>query len=182
MPPRRRRGPAKTEPAALSSRAHEHYKYPSKLIRELFRLFLASTLQNTAAAPLEPRQARPHRRTPSSALPCPQSTSPIAPPHSRAAHGQLLLAQNSPETLAAIEPPPPTRLLASRHRYSSPRPRFRALEGASWTPLAPTPLSPRHRRPPRRDLAHQPPPPSLTTARDLPVRIQETPGCCLRNP
>ena len=127
------------------------------------------------------RRARPHRRTPSSTLPRPQSTSPIAPPHPRAAHGQLLLAQNSPETLAAIESPPPTHLLASRRRYSSPRPRFRALEGAAWTPLAPTPLSPRRRRPPHRDLAGQPPLPSLTTTRDLPARIQRSPGCYMNS-
>ena len=96
-PPRRRRGGLTAAPQRPISRAHKHYKYPSKLIRELFRLFLASTLQNTAAAPLEPRQARPHRRTPSSALPRPHSTSPAAPPCPGAAPPPLLLAQSPPE-------------------------------------------------------------------------------------
>ena len=105
------RGQHGVEPAALSSRAHEHYKYPSKLIRELFRLFLTSTLQNTAAAPLEPRQARPHHRTPSSALPRPHSTSPAAPPCPGAAPPPLLLAQSPPE-------PPRRRFPSSNSRRS----------------------------------------------------------------
>ena len=50
-PPRRRGGELAAEPAAHSSRTHEHDKNPSDPFPSLFRSFLASTPQNTAAAP-----------------------------------------------------------------------------------------------------------------------------------
>ena len=61
-PPRRRRGPAKAEAAALSSRAPGHYKSPSKLIRSPFRLLLTSRPQNTPPLHRERRRAPPRRR------------------------------------------------------------------------------------------------------------------------
>ena len=60
-PPRRRRGPAKAEAAALSSRAPGHYKSPSKLIRSPFRLLLTSRPQNTPPLHRERRRAPPRR-------------------------------------------------------------------------------------------------------------------------
>ena len=58
-PPRRRGGELAAEPAALSSRTHEHYKYPSIPFCLLFRLLPTPTPQNTVAAPQNTSEPRP---------------------------------------------------------------------------------------------------------------------------
>jgi len=56
-PPRRHRGWLAAVPQDPNSRAHQHYKKPRNPFPSSFRLFLASTLQNTAAVQTERRRA-----------------------------------------------------------------------------------------------------------------------------
>ena len=88
---------ARCRAPALDSSCAAALQVPQKASPLAFSLTPHSHTPEHAAAPPRTPASPGRRRTPSSALPRPQSTSPIAPPHSRAAHGQLLLAQNLPE-------------------------------------------------------------------------------------
>ena len=93
--------------------------------------FACSSLPRPRTPPLRRTPASSsHRRAHTSALPRPQLTPSITPPHPHTAHGQLRLAQNSPEPLAVVAraPPPPVR---SGTRSSAPPP------PALTPPLAP---------------------------------------------
>ena len=73
-PPQRRRGELRLEPTALSSRAHEHYKYPRKPFLSLFYHLLDPRLQNAAAAPPQTPASSPSLSTSLTAAPPPALT------------------------------------------------------------------------------------------------------------
>jgi len=119
------------------------------------------------------------------------------PPHRRSsARSDPLASTASPPrsspTLSSRQsltgaPPPPfssaaDRLLASRRHHRPPRPRFRASTGAPWSPVAPTPCSPRRRRSPSPVKAGQTPPPLSDQGQGPRVRIWKSPGGCLQTP
>ena len=151
-----------------------------------FALSLAPCSHTTerAAAPPRTLASSSHRRAHTSALPCPQLTPSIAPPHPRTAHGQLRLAQNSPEPLAVVAraPPPPAR---SGTRSSAPPP------PALTPPLGPPRPCTAGRPPslaqssPERRLRHLPPPPTRLLRRAAasePLPAPKTTLRCALNP
>ena len=62
LPPRRRRGPARTEPAAPFSRAHQNQGALLDLVPSLSRSFPAQTPQTAAAAPPNAGEPQARRR------------------------------------------------------------------------------------------------------------------------
>jgi len=93
---------------------------------------------------------------------------------------------SSRQSLTGAPPPPfssaADRLLASRRHHRPPRPRFRASTGAPWSPVAPTPCSPRRRRSPSPVKAGQTPPPLSDQGQGPRIRIWKSPGGCLQTP
>ena len=75
-PPRRRGGELAAEPRPSFSRAHEHYKYPSKPSLSLFRFSHTPTHRNTFAAPSISAAAPARTRSHSFATARPKLNSP----------------------------------------------------------------------------------------------------------
>ena len=112
-PPRCRRGEPKPEAQLSIFRAPEHYKNPRIRFHSLLCSLLAPTLQNTAAAPLEPRRASPRRGAAT-----PDPLHPYSPHH----QSRLVLAQlpgHFPSPKPHRSYPPPCSEPASRRSPST---------------------------------------------------------------
>ena len=112
----------------------------------------------------------PHRR--SSALSDPLASTASPPRSSPTLSSRQSLTGALPPLFSSAA----DRLLASRRHRRPPRPRFRASTGAPWSPVAPTPCSPRRRRSPSPVKAGQTPRPSLTWAEDPELEFGKAQG------
>ena len=106
-PPHRRCGKPKSEPRPSFSRAHEHYKYPSKLILSLFCFFPSPTHRNTFAAPSISAAAPALTQSHLSATAQPKSNPPAPSSCFTGPPWPDLLRCSSPEHRLRLHRPPP---------------------------------------------------------------------------